>query len=101
MIGMIKDRKGYCDFLANELADARKKIDQIVERGNDLSAEDREEISEMILSHLHDILNVIDSKLQIIGKNCVEWEQGRVRQKEEHRSEKVQPGGVPYSSTPL
>jgi hypothetical protein len=101
MIGMIKDRKSYCDFLANELRDMKKKIGEAVDRGNDLSAEDREEISENISSHLNEISEVIDSKLQAIARNCIEWEQGKSRRTEEGRSEKVHPEGVPYSSTPI
>jgi len=101
MIGIIKNRKGYCDFLANELRNMKKKIDEAVERGSDLSAEDREDINENIFLHLNDLSEVIDSKLQIIAKNCIDWEQGKGRHTEEGRSEKVHPEGVPYSSTPI
>lgn len=101
MIGIIKDRKEYCDFLANELADVKKRINDIADRGNDLPSEDREGMSEMVSSHLRELNDLIDSKLRIISKNCLEWEQGREQRAQEGRSEKVQPEGVPYSNTPI
>ncbi len=89
MIGDKQEKKQGCDFLVDELSDIKRRLDEDAEK------EFADEVSDNVSSHLRDISNLIDSKLEFIGQSC-----GLKGTAESHYG-KVRTEGVPYSSTPM
>ena len=89
----------YCDFLFRELNDVKKLLDSAIGRSGDYSAD----VSgiESVTSHLRDIENVIEAKLDILGKSCPDWKRFEEQRTSEGRFQRVHPEGVPYGLTPM
>ncbi len=91
--------KEYCDFLSGELKNMKDRLDSAIGKSKSYSTE--ESSFEDVSSHLKDIENVIEAKLDILGKSCPDWKKLEEKRTSEGRFRRVHPEGVPYGQTPL
>jgi hypothetical protein len=87
--------RDYCDFLSGELNDIKKRLDSDISKSEGFST------AESVSSHLQDIKNLIEAKMDILGKSCPDWQKFEETRSSEGRSQRVHPEGVPYGKTPM
>lgn len=89
----------YCDFLFGELNDIKKRLDGAIGRSATYSADVGG--FENVSAHLRDIENVIDSKLDVLGKSCPDWKRFEEQMTSGGRYQRPHPERVPYGLTPM
>lgn len=91
--------KDYCDYLFCELNDLKQRLDYAMGMSWDYATE--EGGAEGISANLRDIQNVINEKLDVLGKSCPNWMVVKDRQNPEGRFNHLHAEGIPYGLTPM
>jgi hypothetical protein len=87
--------RDYCDFLFGELKDIKGRLDSALSRSGEHFTD------ESVSSHLRDIENVLEWKLDMLGKCCPEWKEFGEQRTSVGHIKGFHPEEVPYGQTPL